>query len=181
MLSFFRKMQLWWKADRIGPDIPINHWLLHFEQSMRHLCQNKFKFFHHTASFRHGAYAICCSKISIGAYVTIRPGTMLFADPREDGAGITIEDNVLIGSGVHMYVHNHRFENTFLPISKQGWYPSKSILIKEGSWIGANALILPGVTIGKNAVVGAGSVVTKQVPDYAVVVGAPARVVKVLG
>ena len=52
--------------------------------------------------------------------------------------------------------------------------------MKEGSWIGANAIILPGVTIGKNAVVGAGSVVTKNVPDFSVFAGAPARLIKML-
>ena len=56
----------------------------------------------------------------------------------------------------------------------------KPILIKEDAWIGAGATILPGVCIGKHAVVGAGSVVTRDVPDYAVVVGSPAKVVRTL-
>ena len=175
-----KKLKFWLQADRIGPDIPINHWMLHFERTMIRLCQKKFKYFDDLAVFRHGAYAVCCSKISIGAQVTIRPGTMLFADPRPGGAGIVIEHNVLIGSGVHMYVNNHRYDDTTLFISKQGWYDSKEILVKEGSWIGANAIILPGVTIGKNAVVGAGSVVTKNVPDFSVFAGAPARLIKML-
>ncbi|RUR12111.1 acyltransferase [Legionella sp. km772] len=180
MLNIARKIKFWLQADRLGPDIPVNHWKLHIDASMRKLCTKKFKYFHSSASFRYGAYAICCSKISIGANVTIRPGTMLFADPREGGAGITIEDNVLIGSGVHMYVNNHCFDDKNLPISQQGWYPSKPIFVKEGSWIGANAVILPGVVIGKNSVVGAGSVVTKDVPDFCVVAGVPARVIKEL-
>ncbi|MBC6719182.1 acyltransferase [Treponema sp. Marseille-Q4130] len=56
----------------------------------------------------------------------------------------------------------------------------KTVLIKRDTWIGAGATILPGVCAGKHAVVGAGSVVTKDVPDYAVVVGSPARIVKTL-
>ena len=56
----------------------------------------------------------------------------------------------------------------------------KPVLIKEGAWIGAGATILPGVSVGKYAIVGACAVVTKDVPDYAVVVGTPARVVKTL-
>ncbi len=178
MINIIKKIKFWSKADRIGPDIPLNHWMLHFEGTMKRLCQKKFKYFDDSASFRHGAYAICCSKISIGAHVTIRPGTMLFADPRPDGAGIIIESNVLIGSGVHMYVNNHRFDDKSLFISQQGWYDSKEILIKEGSWIGANAVILPGVSIGKNSVVGAGSVVTKNVPDFCVFAGSPAKLIK---
>lgn len=140
----------------------------------------KFNYFHHSASFRHGAYAICCSKISIGANVVIRPGTMLFADSRENGSGITIEDDVLIGSGVHMYVNNHRYDNKELCISQQGHYPSKPIVVKKGSWIGANTVLLPGVIIGNNSVIGAGSIVTKNIPDFVVAAGSPARVLKEL-
>ena len=52
--------------------------------------------------------------------------------------------------------------------------------IKKGVWIGAGATIMPGVTVGKYAIVGAGAIVTKDVPDYSVVVGVPARVIKTL-
>ena len=98
-------------SDRIGPDCPFTHWKLYFKSSMVTLCQQKFSYFGKNAEFRPGAYAICCSKISIGDNVIIRPGTMLFADPREgENGSITIEENVMIGSGVHMYVHNHRFD-----------------------------------------------------------------------
>ncbi len=57
---------------------------------------------------------------------------------------------------------------------------TKEIHIKKNAWIGARVSILPGVTIGENAIVGTGSVVTKNVPDNAVVVGSPAKVVKYL-
>ena len=53
-------------------------------------------------------------------------------------------------------------------------------MIRKGAWIGAGATILPGVCVGKYAVVGAMSVVTKDVPDYAVVVGSPARVIRII-
>ena len=56
----------------------------------------------------------------------------------------------------------------------------EEIIIKKGAWIGAGASILPGITVGKYAIVGAGAIVTKDVPDYAVVVGVPAKVVKTL-
>lgn len=105
---------------------------------------------------------------------------MLFADPRENGAGITIEDDVLIGSSVHFYVNNHCFDDTEKPIIDQGHYPSEPILVKKGAWIGAASVILPGVVIGRNAVVGAGSIVTKSVPDRVVVAGSPARIIKYL-
>ena len=57
---------------------------------------------------------------------------------------------------------------------------TKEIHIKKNAWIGARVSILPGVTIGENAIVGTGSIVTKDVPDNAVAVGTPARIVKML-
>jgi acetyltransferase-like isoleucine patch superfamily enzyme len=166
-------------ADRLGPDIPLTHYKLYFKPLMTELCRKKFQHFGEGAEFRPGAYAVACSKISIGKRVVIRPGTMLFADPR-DVLSITIEDDVLIGSCVHFYVGNHRFDDPNVPIYYQGHTASKPILVKSGAWIGANVTILPGVTIGNNAVVGAGSIVTKNVPDYAVVGGNPAKVIKML-
>ncbi len=173
-------LKFWRNADRIGPDIPWTHWRLHFKASMRHLCGAKFLKFGAGAEFRAGAYAICCSKICLGDRVIIRPGCMLFADPRNGGAGITIEDHVMIGSSVHFYVHNHKFDDPNLSIIDQGYYKSEPILVEQGSWIGAGAIILPGVTIGRNAVVGAGSVVTRDVPAFALAAGNPARVVRMI-
>ena len=71
----------------------------------------KFKYFGEGAEFRPGAYAEACSKISIGNNVVIRPGTFLFADPMDGGAGIVIEDQVLIGPSVHLYTNNHEFSD----------------------------------------------------------------------
>ena len=55
---------------------------------------------------------------------------------------------------------------------------TRSIHIEEDAWIGAHAVILPGVTVGRGAVVGAGSVVTHDVPPYAIVAGVPARILR---
>lgn len=82
--------------------------------------------------------------------------------------------------GVHIYVSNHKFEDVTIPIYYQGHSPAKSVLVKEGSWIGANSVILPGVTIGRNSVVGAGSIVTKDVPDFTLVAGNPAKMIRIL-
>jgi acetyltransferase-like isoleucine patch superfamily enzyme len=176
--EFFAKIRFWRSADRIGPDMPWSHWRLHFSTTMRNLCTSKFLCFGIGAEFRPGAYAICCSKISLGARVIIRPGCMLFADPRINGAGITIEDNVMLGSDVQIYVHNHKFDDTSIYIIDQGYYPSAPVVIKRGAWIGAKAIILPGVVVGENSVVGAGSVVTKSVPPRVVVAGNPAKIIR---
>jgi acetyltransferase-like isoleucine patch superfamily enzyme len=180
MKGFFLKIKFDKSSDRLGPDCPFTHWRLYFNHSMKEICKRKFMFFSDSAEFRPGAYAIACSKISLGNHVIIRPNTMLHADPRDNGAGIVIEDDVMIGSGVHFYVNNHAFEDTFIPIIDQGYRDTRPILVKNGAWIGANAIILSGVTIGKNSVVGAGSVVTKNVPNYRVVAGNPAKVIKII-
>ncbi len=174
-------IKFWRLADRIGPDIPLTHWRLHFKSTMRKLCDSKFSKFGVDAEFRAGAYAICCSKISLGNRVIIRPGCMLFADPRPGGAGITIDDDVMLGSGVHIYVANHKFDDPTVAIIEQGHYESEPVTIEKGAWIGAGAIILPGVTIGKNSVVGAGSIVTKNIPAFTVAAGNPARVIKSIG
>ena len=57
-------------------------------------------------------------------------------------------------------------------------FPKKEIEIGDDSWIGANAVIMPNVKIGKMCIIGAGAVVTKDVPDYSVVVGVPAKIIK---
>lgn len=172
------RINFWKNADRLGPDMPYTHWRLYFKSTMVSLCQKKFKYFDTTAEFRPGAYAFCCSKINIGKRVVIRPGSILHADGRKGEHGITIEDNVLLGPGVHIYTNTHRFDDPDKPIIDQGYFLSGQVVLKKGCWIGANAIILQGVTVGENAVVGAGSVVTKDVPARMVVAGNPAKIIK---
>ena len=87
--------------------------------------------------------------------------------------GITIGDNVLVGAHAKLISNNHDpYERAVLLV--------KPVVIKEGAWIGAGATVLPGITVGKYAIVGADSVVTKDIPDYAIAVGAPAKVIKFL-
>ena len=176
--DFFSKRRFDLNSDRLGPDCPFTHWKLYFKSSMKKLCQSKFKYFSESSEFRAGAYAITCSKISLGKRVIIRPQTMLFADPRDGQGYITIEDDVMMGSGVNIYVANHKHDLKYSSIIDQGYDDAKDILLKEGCWIGANSIILSGVTIGKNAVVGAGSVVTKNVPDGVVSVGNPEKAIQ---
>ena len=86
----------------------------------------------------------------------------------------------MLGSGVHIYVSNHKYDVKHKNIIEQGHSEAKNVLLKEGCWIGANAIILSGVMIGKNCVIGAGSVVTKSIPDFSVAVGNPAKVIRTI-
>lgn len=91
--------------------------------------------------------------------------------------GITIGDDVFLAPLVQMLAVNHVYHDTSRPISLQG-ITCQGITVEDGAWIGGGAIILDGVRIGKNAVVGAGAVVTRDVPDYCVAVGNPARIVR---
>ena len=106
--------------------------------------------------------------VKIGKRVTIMNGALLMA-----AGTITIEDDVMIAAHAKIISNNHD------PYDRQVLL-CKPVIIKKGAWIGAGATILPGVTIGKYAIVGSDSVVTKDVPSYSVVVGSPAKIIKVL-
>ena len=102
--------------------------------------------------------------VTVGDRVTVKCGVQLWD-------GVRLEDDVFVGP-------NATFTNDKFPRSKR--YPERfpETVVKKGASIGANATILPGITIGVNAMVGAGAVVTKDVPDYAVVAGNPARIIR---
>lgn len=99
--------------------------------------------------------------VIIGNNVTIKPGVQVWD-------GLTIEDNVFIGPNV-------TFTNDKHPISKNKDYELLKTVIKKGASIGANSTILPGITIYENAIIGAGSVVTKNVPEGETWFGNPAQ------
>jgi len=90
---------------------------------------------------------------------------------------IEIGDDVWTGHHVYITDQNHGYEDLSLPISKQS-QPERAVRIGNRSWIGHGSVVLPGVTIGHHVVIGANSVVTRDIPDYCVAVGAPARVVR---
>lgn len=72
----------------------------------------------------------------------------------------------------------HNTERTAIPMFQQGHLPKRKVTICDDVWIGARVIILPGVTIGTGSIIGAGAIVTKDVPEYAVVAGTPAKVIK---
>lgn len=91
---------------------------------------------------------------------------------------ITIGNDVIMGEDVIMITQNHRFDRHDLAIGQQGHQEEQPIVIGNDVWIGTRAIILPGVTVGNGVIIGAGCVVAKSVPDYAVIVGNPGRIVK---
>lgn len=93
---------------------------------------------------------------------------------------VTIGEHVMIGQELLALSRNHNFEDTEVPPKYQGFAEDQPIVIGDDCWIGARVVLLPGVTIGRHCVIGAGSVVTRDVPDYSVVGGNPARVLRSL-
>ena len=108
--------------------------------------------------------------VKIGDRTRIGLGSVLIG-PVEVGNDVRLAQNVVM-SGL-----NHGYEDISKPISQQP-VSTKPILVRDETWIGANVFIAAGVTVGKHCVVAAGSIVTRDVPDFTVVAGNPARIIK---
>jgi len=111
------------------------------------------------------------ASLTIGDNVLLSPGVRLTA-----GIDITVEDNVMFAANAYVTDADwHGIYARELPIGA-----ARPVRIKENAWICDSAIILKGVTIGAHAIVAAGAVVSRDVPDYAIVAGNPAQVVKML-
>ena len=89
-----------------------------------------------------------------------------------------IGKDVMMGPECYIYTRNHEFSRIDIPMNQQGFSEEKPVIIGDDVWIGSRVSIMPGVQIGKGVVIGCGAVVTKSIPDYAVVAGVPARIIK---
>ena len=107
------------------------------------------------------------NRVKFGKGVFINHSAILSAS-----GGIEFEDGVMVAPGVRIATINHDMNN------RHTLYTYGKVTVKKNAWLGMNVTICPGVTIGKYAVVGAGAVVTKDVPDYAVVGGVPAKIIR---
>ena len=132
--------------------------------------------------------------VSIGAGCMIRPSSyyggevgegLLIGNRSSMGAGcfigcsglIEIGDDVMLGPGVRIFSENHVYESTGFTIKSQG-VERGVVKIGDDCWIASGVTITAGVTIGRGVIVGAGSVVTKDLPDYCIAAGSPARVIR---
>ena len=90
---------------------------------------------------------------------------------------VVVGDSVITGPHCYITDQNHVYADPDVPIGEQ-WPTDDPVVIGDGSWLGAGAIVLPGTSLGRNTVVGAASVVRGEFPDHAVLVGAPAKVVR---
>jgi len=119
----------------------------------------------------------CCINNAVGD-VTIGDYTRIGIHCTVIGP-VCIGDHVNLAQGITVTALNHNYADSSRKIDEQG-ISTKPVVIGDDVWIGANAVILPGVTIGRHVVVAAGAVVTKDIPDYSLVAGIPAKVIKEL-
>lgn len=91
---------------------------------------------------------------------------------------LEIGNYVMMGPEVIILTSTHRFDSLDVPMCLQGSHSNKKVVIEDDVWIGTRAVILPGITIGKGSIIGAGAIVTKDVPAWAIVGGNPAKVIK---
>ena len=91
---------------------------------------------------------------------------------------VVIGNNVMMGPEVIIYTSGHKHDRIDIPMMEQGSSEVQPVKIGNDVWIGGRVIILPGVKVGNGAIIGAGAVVTKDVPDYAIVGGNPAKVIR---
>jgi acetyltransferase-like isoleucine patch superfamily enzyme len=145
--------------------------------------------------------ALCKQGVRIGDHVSIHRNTIIECTGviRNLGEGIIIGNNVgiaqncfiqvrgnviigndvIIAPGVSIFSENHIYSDPDRPIREQGEVRI-GVIIEDGAWIGSGVTILDGVKIGRNSVLASGSLVNKDVPEYTIVAGVPARIVKTI-
>jgi acetyltransferase-like isoleucine patch superfamily enzyme len=119
---------------------------------------------------RHAVVNAFCGHIEVGEGTYIGIGTTIFGE-----GNVTLGNYVLLGPGIRILSSKREYAKDKL-IMQQPEIP-KPTVIEDDVWIGANAVLL-GVTIGRGAIIGAGSIVVKDVPPYAIVGGNPAKIIK---
>ena len=108
-----------------------------------------------------GDHSFIESGVTVGDRVTVKNGVSVWN-------GVTLENGVFVGP-------NAAFTNDRFPVSRHNVFKLEPTRVREGAAIGANATVVCGVTVGRHAMVGAGAVVTRDVPDHALVYGNPAK------
>ena len=120
-------------------------------------------------NIEHGA--IISSKLSIGDNSGVGVDCVC-------GGEVTIGDDVMMAPECVIFSTNHEFSDPDKPMRLQGYQEPRPCVIGDDVWIGRRVMIMPGVTIGSHSIIAAGAVVTKDVPEYAIVAGVPAKIIK---
>lgn len=136
-----------------------------------YLCKFIFKQVGKNIVIKHGAYFGKGSNIIMGHHSQLGIDCKVEED-------LIIGDYVLMGPDIIIFSSEHEFSSLQVPIMFQGAKEKKPVIIGNDVWIGARVIIMPGVKIGNHCIIGANSVVTKDIPNYAIVAGSPAKIIK---
>ena len=117
-----------------------------------------------------GVYLGDGSDVQVGSNCHVNDGCRL--------VNVQMGDFVMVGPEVVFLAQVHRSDSTEVPMVLQGAVRYPPTIVEDDVWIGLRAIIMPGLRIGRGAIVGAGAVVTRDVPPYAVVAGVPARLLR---
>lgn len=154
----------WWRFEKFGTRGSI-------EPRVRFL-GNPSLIFGDRVTLRRGVVIAGNGTLRIGARTTINEDVIIACSEN-----IEIGSNCMIAPRVYILDVDHEFESREIPIANQG-YRTSPVLIGNDVWIGAYSVILRGVRIGRGSIVGAQSVVTRDVPEYSIVGGIPARMIR---
>jgi acetyltransferase-like isoleucine patch superfamily enzyme/predicted O-methyltransferase YrrM len=173
-----------WEAPRFNPDragaqtSPTMRRLLEKWAGCRALGTNTYvsdEAIVHTNSLTIGRYTTIAAGAILRGWVTIGDDCTVNTGAHLAGK-VTLGNGVRVAGGAAIYGFNHGHARTDTPIWRQP-HTSKGVVVGEGTWIGANSVIVDGVTIGAHCIVAAGATVTRDVPDYCIVGGVPAKII----
>jgi maltose O-acetyltransferase len=127
----------------------------------------------------------CGKKVNVGKGARFNRGFNIEIDDFSGiGVNCHVPENIKIGKYVMMgqnvivFGAKHNFESVDIPMIKQGVTISKPVIIEDDVWIGSNVIIMPGRVVRKGTIIGAGSVLTKDFPEYSIVAGNPAKLIR---
>lgn len=127
----------------------------------------------------------CGRKVNIGQGARFSKGFNIEIDDYSGiGMNCQVPENIKIGKYVMMghnvivFGANHNFDRVDIPMIKQGIRTYKPVIIEDDVWIGSNAIIMAGRIIRKGSIIGAGSVVTRDFPEYSIIAGNPAKIIR---
>ncbi len=169
------------RSLRVGVRLEIEAWIISIAGALpgfvgmliRNLIYRAlFKKLNGLALIQNRVVFVHTNNLQVGSFFGCNSGTYINAL-----GGITIGNNVLIGTNVTISSGKHNIDRISSSIFEQPSEPHQ-IIINDGVWIGAGAVIMPGVTLGASSVIGANSVVTKNTLNNGVYAGAPARLIR---
>lgn len=155
----------------------IGSWMPHYQGGLKWTLCKKYKQICGKLMFNYcGKNVDIGRKISFSSEVSLGDNSSI-GDYSHIAGKVSIGRNVMMSPRVALIASNHNYERLDIPMNKQGG-TEKEIIVGDDVWIGYGSIILAGVKIGNGVIISAGSVVTKDVEDFSIVGGVPARLIK---